>query len=170
MYSLIDGILKYSRAVNAKGEKEKIDLNDLIPTIVDMVSVPNHIEMIVDDNLPVITYERTQITQVFQNLLSNAVKYMDKPEGKIRVGFVEEEETWKFSISDNGPGIPKKYHEKVFEIFQTLKPSGEFESTGVGLTLVKKIVENCGGTVWIESEEVYQRLERLLMRRQGGMN
>ena len=152
MYSLIDGILKYSRAVNAKGEKEKIDLNDLIPTIVDMVSVPNHIEMIVDDNLPVITYERTQITQVFQNLLSNAVKYMDKPEGKIRVGFVEEEETWKFSISDNGPGIPKKYHEKVFEIFQTLKPSGEFESTGVGLTLVKKIVENCGGTVWIESE------------------
>ena len=170
MYSLIDGILKYSRAVNAKGEKEKIDLNDLVPTIVDMVSVPDHIELIVDDNLPVITYERTQITQVFQNLLSNAVKYMDKPEGKIRVGFVEEEETWKFSISDNGPGIPKKYHEKVFEIFQTLKPSGEFESTGVGLTLVKKIVENCGGTVWIESESGQGSTFFFTVLKQNSMN
>ena len=152
MYSLIDGILKYSRAVNVKGEKERIDINDLIPTIVDMISVPDHIELIIDDNLPVITHDQTQITQVFQNLLSNAVKYMDKPEGKVRVSCIEEEQTWRFSVSDNGPGIAKKYHEKVFEIFQTLRSQSKFESTGVGLTLVKKIVENCGGTIWIESE------------------
>ena len=152
MYNLIDGILKYSRAVNLKDEKETIDLNDLISTIVDMVSVPEHIELVVADNLPVITYNHTQITQVFQNLLSNAVNYMDKPEGKIKVSCVEDAEMWKFSISDNGPGIAEKYHEKVFEIFQTLKQKRDFESTGVGLTLVKKIVESCGGTVWIESE------------------
>lgn len=152
MYNLIDGILKYSRVVNVKSETEKIDLNDLIPTIVNMVSVPDHIELIVDDNLPVVTYDQTQITQVFQNLLSNAVKYMDKPDGKIKVSCVEDTKVWKFSVSDNGPGIAEKHHEKVFEIFQTLKPSGELESTGVGLTLVKKIVENCGGTIWIESE------------------
>jgi PAS domain S-box-containing protein len=152
MYNLIDGILKYSRAVNVKGEKEKIDLNDLVPTIVDMVSVPDNIKLVIEDNLPVVTYNHTQITQVFQNLLSNAVNYMDKPEGEIKVGCVEEAEMWKFSVSDNGPGIAEKYHEKVFEIFQTLKKQREFESTGVGLTLVKKIVESCGGTVWIESE------------------
>jgi signal transduction histidine kinase len=102
--------------------------------------------------LPVIEFERTRITQVFQNLLSNAVKYMDKPEGQVRIGCVGEDRYWKFSVADNGPGIEEKYFKKIFQMFQTLAPRDEHESTGVGLTVAKKIVELYGGRIWVESK------------------
>ena len=76
---------------------------------------------------------------------------MDKPQGEIAVACADDGDVWKFSISDNGPGIEEKYFERIFRIFQTLAPKDEFESTGVGLTLVKKIVELYGGKVWVES-------------------
>jgi signal transduction histidine kinase len=90
--------------------------------------------------------------QVFQNLLSNAIKYMDKPQGQIVVGCVEEDGFWKFSVSDNGPGIEEAHYERIFQIFQTLAPRDEVESTGVGLSVVKKIVELYGGKIWVESK------------------
>jgi signal transduction histidine kinase len=96
--------------------------------------------------------EKTQILQVFQNLLGNAVKYMDKPEGQIKVGCVEQDGFWKFGVADNGPGIDEKYHKKIFKIFQTLCPQNRADSTGIGLSIVKKIVELNAGIVWIESE------------------
>lgn len=95
--------------------------------------------------------EPTRIQQVFQNLISNAIKYMDKPEGEIRVACVADGKHWIFSISDNGPGIDKQHFEKIFQLFQTLAPRDRVESTGVGLALVKKIVEMYGGRVWLES-------------------
>jgi len=152
MYYLIEGILKYSRAGHLNDQVEQINLDDLMPQIISMISTPDYIDITINDKLPVIEYERTKITQVFQNLLSNAVKYMDKPHGKIRIGCVEEADTWKFSIADNGPGIDEKNYEKIFQIFQTLETRDEIESTGIGLTIVKKIVETFGGTVWVESE------------------
>ena len=152
MHNLIEGILKYSRAGNLKNQVEQINLDDLMPQIISMVSIPDHIDITIDDKLPVVEFERTQMTQVFQNLLSNAVKYMDKQHGQIRIGCIEDADNWKFSVADNGPGIAEENHEKIFQIFHTLKPRGEFESTGIGLTLVKKIVETYGGTVWVESE------------------
>jgi len=102
--------------------------------------------------LPTVECEQTRITQVFQNLLSNAIKYMDKPQGQIKIGCIEENGFWKFSIADNGPGIEEKYYEKIFQMFQTLLSRDEFESTGVGLTVVKKIVEMYGGKIWVESK------------------
>jgi signal transduction histidine kinase len=88
---------------------------------------------------------------VFQNLLSNAIKYMDKPEGKIRIACSAEGRLWKFSVTDNGPGIKQQHFEKIFQLFQTLAPRDRVESTGVGLALVRKIVEMYGGHVWVES-------------------
>ncbi|MEK6559248.1 MAG: ATP-binding protein, partial [Planctomycetota bacterium] len=87
-----------------------------------------------------------------QNLISNAVKYMDKPEGEIKIECSKEGNYWKFAVADNGPGIEEKYFEKIFQIFQTLKPRDEVESTGIGLSIVKKIVEMYGGKVWVESK------------------
>ncbi|OGT01735.1 MAG: hypothetical protein A2143_07325 [Gallionellales bacterium RBG_16_57_15] len=95
--------------------------------------------------------EPTRIQQVFQNLLSNAIKYMDKPEGRIHIACVAEDKQWKFSISDNGPGIDRQHFDKIFQLFQTLPPRDRVESTGVGLALVKKIVEMYGGRIWLES-------------------
>jgi signal transduction histidine kinase len=77
---------------------------------------------------------------------------MDKPEGKIHIGCTREGKFWKFRVADNGPGIEEKYHEKVFQIFQTLHPRDQKESTGIGLTIVKKIIDMYGGRIWIESK------------------
>ena len=152
MHDLIDGILQYSRAGRIKEEKVVVNLNELVSEVIDIVAPPENITITVENELPTIECERTRITQVFQNLISNAVKYMDKPDGQIKISCVEEDRWWKFSISDNGPGIEEKYFEKIFQIFQTLSRRDEFESAGVGLSLVKKIVEMYDGKVWVESE------------------
>lgn len=152
MHNLINGILQYSRIGRMKEERVRVDLNKHVPEIIDMIAPPENIAITIENKLPVVECEQTRVCQVFQNLLSNAVKYMDKPEGRIKIGCIEENGCWKFSIADNGPGIEEKYHHKIFQIFQTLSARDDFESTGVGLTLVKKIIELYGGKVWIESK------------------
>ncbi len=123
----------------------------LVPEVIAQVAPPPTIRVTIEDTLPVVISERVRLIQVFQNLISNAVKYMDKPEGTIRIGCFEQEQYWTFSVADNGPGIDQKYFGKIFEMFQTLARRDELESTGIGLAVVKKIVELHGGTVWIES-------------------
>jgi signal transduction histidine kinase len=152
MHNLIDGILQYSRVGRVREKIVDIDLKNLLPEIIDMLAPPANIKINTVSDLPAVKCEETRITQVFQNLLSNAVKYMDKPDGLIQVGCAEEGEFWKFSVADNGPGIEKQHWERIFKIFQTLAPRDEFESTGIGLTVVKKIVEMYGGKIWLESE------------------
>ena len=152
MSALIDGILQYSRLGHTSPEKQQVDLNKVLSQVIASIDPPENIEITVENELPVLTCEKTQITQVFQNLLSNAVKYMDKPEGQIKVGCVEQDGFWKFSVADNGPGIDEKYHKKIFKIFQTLTPQDRVDSTGIGLSIVKKIIELNAGIVWVESE------------------
>ena len=155
MHNLIDGILQYSRAGTAKEEKATVNLNELVKEVISMVAAPPNIEITVEGQLPVLECQQTRVMQIFQNLLSNAVKYIDKPKGQIKIGCMEEGDFWKFSVADNGPGIESKYFEKIFQLFQTLAPreeSASAGSTGIGLTVVKKIVELYGGKVWLESE------------------
>jgi two-component system sensor kinase FixL len=151
MHNLIEGVLQYSRVGRIKEDMAEVDLDKLIPVILDAIAPPQHITITVEGHLPTITCEKTRVTQVFQNLLTNAVKFMDKPKGEIQVGCVDDGDFWKFNVTDNGPGIEERHFERIFKIFQTLAPRDEFESTGVGLTLVKKIVEMYGGRVWVES-------------------
>jgi len=152
MHDLIDGILQYSRVGRIKEEKVTANLNEIVSEVIDTIAPPENITITVENELPTIECGRTRITQVFQNLISNAVKYMDKPQGWVKIGCVKEDGFWKFSIADNGCGIEEKYFEKIFQIFQTLSRRDEFESTGVGLSLVKKIVEMYDGKVWVESK------------------
>jgi light-regulated signal transduction histidine kinase (bacteriophytochrome) len=152
MSGLIDGILQYSRVGRVTEAIVAVDLNRLVGDVIDLLAPPANITVSVENPLPTIMAEPTRIQQVFQNLLSNAIKYMDKPEGKIRIVCSAEGAQWKFSISDNGPGIESRHFEKIFQLFQTLAPRDRVESTGVGLSLVKKIVEMYGGRIWIESK------------------
>ena len=152
MHNLIEGVLQYSRVGRIKEKRIDVDLNELVPGIVDAIAPPDYVSITVQGPLPTILCERTRITQIFQNLLTNAVKYMDKPAGEITVACTDQPEIWTFQVADNGPGIEEKHFDRIFKIFQTLAPRDEFESTGVGLTLVKKIVEHYGGSVWVESE------------------
>ncbi len=152
MHDLIEGVLQYSRIGRAKEHKTQVELDKLVPEIVEMIDPPKHIDVKIDRPLPIIIGETTRVQQVFQNLVSNAIKFMDKPQGLIHIGCERENGHWKFSVADNGPGIDERHFSKVFQIFQTLSPRDDFESTGIGLTIVKKIVEMYGGKVWLESK------------------
>ncbi|MCH7782170.1 PAS domain S-box protein, partial [candidate division KSB1 bacterium] len=152
MEKLIEGILKYSRAGNIGGGKEKIDIDEVIEDAKVSIGLPDNVKISVKSKMPVIMYPQTQIFQILLNLMSNAVKFMDKEIGEIEIDCTEENGYWKFSLADNGPGIEEKYYDKIFQVFQTLKARDEFESTGIGLAVVKKIVEGNGGKVWVDSK------------------
>jgi two-component system sensor kinase FixL len=152
MNDFIDGILRYSHVVQIGGEVEKINLNELVEEIISGITRPDNIEVIVESDVPALTCNREGLTQILQNLLSNAIIFMDKPQGQIKIGCVKEGGFWKFSVADNGPGIAEEYFKKIFQMFQTLSPRDEIETTGIGLSLVKKIVESNGGRIWVQSD------------------
>ena len=152
MYSFIDRILEYSSVEDKDEDKSVVDLGELVNSVIETIDAPEKVTITIENQLPVYECNETRIAQVFQNLLGNAVKYMDKPRGQIKVGCVEEESFWKFSVKDNGPGIAKKHFDKVFELFKTLVPPDKGGGTGIGLATVKKIVEMYGGSVWLDSE------------------
>jgi two-component system sensor kinase FixL len=152
MQGLIDGVLQYSRVGHTEQGTVPVDLGRIVPEIIENLGVPEPISIQIESDLPTIEADVTRITQVFQNLLSNAIKYMDKPQGHIAVACVEADGFWKFSVADNGPGIEQKHFERIFKLFQILAPRDDRESTGIGLTIAKKIVEMYGGKIWVESE------------------
>jgi len=151
MAALIDDILRYSKLGKEDFKREPVVLSEIVSAVIGEV-VPENIEVSIADELPVLMGGKTHILQIFQNLIGNAVKYMDKPNGRIQVGCIEQDDFWQFSIADNGPGIERKSFEKIFQMFEKLKHRDGVDSTGIGLAIVKKLVElNCG-TVWVESE------------------
>lgn len=150
MEDLISGILMYSSIGAESDETENVDLNDVLEELEQMLFFPKHIKFSVLNKLPVINGDRTKLMQLFQNIISNAIKFCDKDESFIEVDVADRGTAYEFSIKDNGIGIEKKYHEKIFKIFNSLKKSKE--STGIGLSIVKKIVDLHKGEIWIESE------------------
>ena len=152
MSELIDSILHYSEIGRITKCREWVDLNKLVPEIIEQLAPPSNIEIVIEEGLPELVFEKVRLVQIFQNLIGNAVKYMDKAQGRIRVTCTADDQFWTFSVSDNGPGIDEKYFGKIFQMFQTLTRRDELESTGIGLSVVKKIVELQGGTIWVESQ------------------
>jgi|GEM_PF-1182590 len=151
MQNLIEGVLSYSRLTRVKEEAELTDLNKVVAEAIENVSPPAHFTINVDENLPTVLYGPTRILQVFQNLVSNGVKYNDKENGSITINCFDKGNLWEIKVADNGKGIEERYFEKIFQIFQTLQARDEFESTGIGLTIVKKIIETNGGTISVQS-------------------
>ncbi|MCH8330366.1 MAG: GHKL domain-containing protein, partial [Bacteroidetes bacterium] len=152
MQKLISGVLNYSKQGSQKIKKVKIPLNKLVPEIIDMLGAPDNYKIEISDTLPEIMGEPTQISQIFQNLVSNAIKYNTNPDPIIEISCSQQNGDWRFCISDNGPGIEEQYHQKIFQMFQKLGNKNEYESTGIGLALVNRIVRNYGGRVWVESK------------------
>ena len=152
MQDLINGILEYSRLGQVSEHITDVDLNVILPDIIDMLAIPDSFTIVVQESLPTLRCEKTRLSQIFQNLLSNAVKYMDKPDGHIEIACSDQRDLWTFSIKDNGPGIERQFLDKIFQLFQTLQSKDESDSTGIGLSVVKKSVTMYGGEVWVESE------------------
>ncbi|MFB2768635.1 ATP-binding protein [Pelatocladus sp. BLCC-F211] len=152
IYSLIDAILQYSRIGRIKEEIRRVNLNDVVTEVTELLEPIENIQIDISNELPIVDCEKTRIEQVFQNLLSNAIKFIDKPQGKITIACTEKNGYWQISVKDNGPGIEKEHFERIFKIFQKLSDNKNSDSTGIGLAIVKKIVEMYGGEVWVESE------------------
>lgn len=148
----LSGVLRYSEIRREKEQEQSVGLNILLPQILSELVPPANVEVIIENQLPLIICERDIIEQLFKCLLDNAVKFMDKPKGYIRIGCREQDDFWQFRIEDNGRGIESKYFDKIFKIFQKLTRSDEFESTGIGLAIAKKIVEIYGGRIWVKSD------------------
>ncbi|MEM9389727.1 MAG: PAS domain S-box protein [Bacteroidota bacterium] len=152
LHHLIEGILEYSRIGRKDLEKENVNTMEIVKSAIDLVSTTNDTEVIIDSDLPRVWYNSTQLLQVFQNLIGNAIKFIDRPDGKVSIGYVEYSHIVEFYIKDNGPGINPDHFDRVFKIFQTLHARDNLESTGIGLTIVKKIVELNGGRVWLDKK------------------
>jgi signal transduction histidine kinase len=150
--NLIRGILSYSRVGRETPEREEVDLNQLMTEILETLPAKPGINVHVDKFLPTIWTERIPLQQVLTNLISNASNYHNKPGGWIKVKFEKTPEHYRFIVEDNGPGIAKNYHDKIFMIFQTLHERDTVESTGVGLAIVKKILDDRKQEIEIHSE------------------
>ncbi len=152
MEGLIDGILQYSRAGRIKHEVSTYHLKEVIEDLISHMSPEEKFRFEIQDDLPEMVGEKIVIEQIFANYISNAIKYNNNANPVIQISYKIHDHFYEFCVADNGPGIEKEFHEKVFVIFQTLQSRDSFESTGVGLAIVKKMVEEKGGKVWIESE------------------
>ena len=150
MDRLISNILKYSSLNNAALNKGNIDLNLVVQEILDMMLISNKIEVKIVKKLPVIVADTARMQQLFQNLLSNALNHVDEEKGRIEIDFMDTETHYQFAIRDNGKGIMKKYHDKIFKVFKSF--DDREMSTGIGLSIVQKIVDQYDGEVWFESE------------------
>ncbi|MCL6293948.1 PAS domain-containing sensor histidine kinase [Jejuia spongiicola] len=149
MEQLISDVLLYSSVGSDSTKKEEVDLNILIEDLKQILFVPEHIKIETLNPLPIVYGDKVKLQQLFQNLISNAVKFNDKEEGRIEIDVQDQKSFYQFSIKDNGIGIDKKYHNKIFKIFHALQESKE--STGIGLSIVKKIIDLFKGEIWIES-------------------
>jgi signal transduction histidine kinase len=150
MEALIDGILQYSRAGRMQDAPERVDTGALARDVVDLIAPPEGAEVAVDPGLPVLVTERLPLQQVLMNLIGNGLKY-GGAQPRVHVSARHDGEAWEFTVRDNGPGIAPEYHDRIFAIFQTLQARDKVESTGIGLSIVQKLVESRGGRVWVES-------------------
>ncbi len=150
----INDLLTYSRVGYAVFQFEDINAGEVLETALDNLqeSIRNRHAEIVYSVLPQICAGRIQLLQLFQNLIGNAIKFNKSDVPKIQISARNTEAGWLFSISDNGIGIEKKFTDKVFKIFQRLHTMEEYEGTGIGLAICKKIVERHDGKIWCESE------------------
>lgn len=150
MDKLIHGILEYSTANSSELDSKKVDLNEVVAEVGETIYIPDHVELSVPEKLPVLLADRIKLRQLFQNIIGNAVVHIEKEKGLVEVLCKETTSHYVFNIKDNGVGIPKEYHKKIFEIFQSI--GNKERSTGIGLSIVKKIVDRYGGDVWVDSE------------------
>jgi signal transduction histidine kinase len=154
MKSLIDDLLTLSRLGRTAEAIQTVSVAETVNEIVrDLQFTLNEkgVRLTVPPALPDVQYNRTQLGMVFRNLIANAMKFNDKPDPSITIGVKEEPGEYVFSVADNGIGIEQQYFDRIFMIFQRLQRSEEFRGTGAGLTIVKKIVENHKGRIWLDS-------------------
>lgn len=151
MEGLINGLLEYSRIGRTRQTAEMVDVSELLAEISDSLASLGEFTIEIASDMPVLQAKRILLSQVLSNLITNAIKHHDRPDGRVQVSARDLGSFYEFAVADDGPGIDPAYHHKIFAIFQTLKPRDDLESTGIGLSLVQKIVTAEGGKITLES-------------------
>jgi two-component system sensor histidine kinase/response regulator len=153
MRNLINGILAFSKASQAAQKIEVVNLQSLLTEISENLNVHEKVSIEVQAGFPTINTDRVGLQQVFMNLIGNAIKFNDKNAAIVKVGFeVKANDAFEFYVADNGKGIPKYEQNLIFEVFYHGKQDKIHDSSGLGLSIVKQIVENNGSQIRVESE------------------
>ena len=148
---LLDDLLTYSRIGHHPGEIEEVDLNEMVRSLFNLLDPPAGFSLIIADSLPVLRTLITPLEVIFRNIISNAIKHHDKSNGIISISATEYETYYQFSVSNDGPGIDPKHHQQIFEMFKTLRPRDEVEGSGMGLAVIKKMLDYHGKKISVSS-------------------
>lgn len=151
MERLLDDLLAYSRIGRSAAIFEDVDAHQLVCDVVELLAAPPEFRFRILGSWPTMRTERVPLEQVFRNLIGNAIKHHNRTDGIITVTGYQDDDCWEFTISDDGPGIARQFHERIFRMFQTLRPRDEVEASGMGLALAKKHVDTRGGRISVES-------------------
>lgn len=152
METLLDDLLAYSKVSLTTEKTEPVDTFALVKDVFDLIATNKAIQLHVMDGLPTLMTRKVPLELIFRNLINNAIKHHDKQSGTIKVSARSLAGETEFSIEDDGPGIPQEHQQRVFAMFQTLRPRDDVEGSGIGLSLVKKTVESQGGKISLESD------------------
>ncbi|UCF66068.1 MAG: PAS domain S-box protein, partial [Acidobacteriota bacterium] len=148
---LIEDLLRFARAGHERVAGEQVDTATMIGELTSLLALPRGFLVEIEGEMPVLHTARAPLEQVFRNLLSNAIEHHDRSTGTVRVSAISSGERVEFVVADDGPGIPEQQRERIFKMFETLPSSAEHPGSGIGLALVRRLVEAFGGRVWVES-------------------
>lgn len=151
MEALLNGLLEYSRVGRTQTPSSMVNVAALVEEVIDLLDPPETFTIEVEPGMPTFVTKRLPLLQVFSNLIGNAIKHHDRTDGHVKVSVKDLGQYYEFAVCDDGPGIAPEYHDKIFHMFQTLEARDQKESTGVGLAIVKKIIETEGSTITIKS-------------------
>ena len=152
MAATIDGLLDYACIGQSSTLPEEFSVAELLTEAIDSLAPPPAFSIVISSHLPTLTTHRLRLFQVFANLIGNAIKHHDRSDGSLHISGKDCGDLYEFTLTDDGPGIDPEHHEKIFAIFQSINPQNSPDSTGIGLSIVKKIVETEGGTIRLESQ------------------
>jgi light-regulated signal transduction histidine kinase (bacteriophytochrome) len=151
--ALMEGLLQYSRVGRLKANPERVDVEALLRQVIDTLEPSPQFTIEIASGMPTLLTECLPLQEVFTHIISNAIKHHPSPTGTVRIDVREQADAYEFAVTDDGEGIAPQFQERVFVIFQTLQARDEVENTGIGLAIVKKIVESRGGIIQVESQE-----------------
>jgi signal transduction histidine kinase len=153
MRAMIQGLLEYARAGRVRAQPEPVDVGELLESVVQLLDPPPGVRIQIEPGMPTLRTERAPLQQVFLNLIGNAVAHSGGRAGLIRVSGRDAGELHEFAVADDGPGIPLHLQPRIWTLFQTLPRDGTSEGSGIGLAVVRKLVELRGGTIEVASRE-----------------
>ncbi|HEX6926710.1 MAG TPA: ATP-binding protein [Longimicrobiaceae bacterium] len=169
MHAMIQGVLEYARIARYQPPPEPVDVGGLVREVIELLDPPERLDVQVE-SMPVVVTGRAPLQQVFYNLVGNAVRYAGGPRPRVRIGVRDAGQFHEFYVADNGPGMPERAQEKIWSLFHTVEPEERAQGTGIGLAVVKRLVEGQGGTVWVESRVGEGATFRFLWLKANGTN